>query len=242
MTTVIQPTDTRSAPAADTAVATRTSTRTTGRGWAWAGALAGLAGIGMTVASTSLGVPEEAYADNARVLLEVIDDELAVWAFQVLCTVGAIAALVFAAGLRRKLAAQAPADSLLPTLAAAGVGTVAVMLLIGGGISTEMIWSLSQDVQDLDPDTTAAHLAIFDTMAWVWAGIGLTTASVAVAAIRHGSLPRWLGWFSVVVTVLVALTQLVPLQYLAAFIGAPWLLVAGLGLARAERAERAQHG
>ncbi len=110
------------------------------------------------------------------------------------------------------------------------------MLLVGGGISTELFWSLAQDADKVDPDTIGAHMAVFNTMAWVWAGIRLTTGSVAVAAIRHGSLPRWLGWFSVVVTVLVGLSQLVPLQYMAAFFGAPWLLVAGLGLARAERA------
>ena len=144
-----------------------------------------------------------------------------------------------AAGLRRKLAAQAPADSLLPSVAAAGLWLVAAMLLVGGGISTELFWSLAQDANEVDPDTIGAHMAIFNTMAWVWAGIGLTTGSVAVAAIRHGSLPRWLGWFSVVVTVLVALSQLVPLQYMAAFFGAPWLLVAGIGLARSERAEAA---
>jgi hypothetical protein len=213
--------------------------RTAGRGWAWAGALAGLAGIGMVVVTGSVTVTEEALADNALVLDQVIDAEAAVWAFQVLCSAAALGIVVFAAGLRRKLAAQAPADSLLPALAAAGLGTVAVMLLVGGGISTELFWSLLQDAEDLDPDTIGAHMAIFNTMAWVWAGIGLTTAAVAVAAIRHGSLPRWLGWFSVVVTVLVALSQLVPLQYMAAFFGAPWLLVAGVGLARAERVEQA---
>lgn len=210
-----------------------------GRGWAWAGALAGLAGLGMIVTSGSVSVTEEAMADNALVLDQVIDDEGFVWAFQVLCSLGAAAVAVFAAGLRRKLAAQAPADSLLPALAAAGLATVAMMLLVGGGISTELFWSLLQDVEEVDADTTGAHLAIFNTMAWVWGGIGLTTGSVAVAALRHGSLPRWLGWFSAVVTVLVALTQVVPLQYLAAFVGAPWLLVAGVGLARAERVEPA---
>jgi hypothetical protein len=210
--------------------------RATGRGWARAGAVAGLAGIGMILASGSVSVTEEALADNAFVHEAVIDGDGAVWAFQVLCSAAALGATVFAAGLRRKLAAQAPADSLLPSLAAAGLWLVAAMLLVGGGISTELFWSLAQDASDVDADTIGAHMAIFNTMAWVWAGIGLTTGSVAVAAIRHGSLPRWLGWFSAVVTVLVALSQLVPLQYMAAFFGAPWLLVAGIGLARAERA------
>jgi hypothetical protein len=190
----------------------------------------------MIITSGAVVATEEALADNALVLQEVIDKEAFVWAFQALCSAAALGVAVFAAGLRRKLAAQAPADSLLPTLAASGLAAVAIMLLVGGGISTELFWSLSQDLGKADPDTIGAHLSIFNTMAYVWAGIGLTTGSVAVAAIRHGSLPRWLGWFSAVVTVLVVLVQLVPLQYLAAFAGAPWLIVAGIGLARAERA------
>jgi hypothetical protein len=217
----------------------RATLRSAGRGWAWAGAVAGLAGIGMIVASGAVVVTEEALADNSLVHEAVIDGDGAVWAFQVLCSTAALGITVFAAGLRRKLAAQAPADSLLPSLAAAGLGLVAAMLLVGGGISTELFWSLAQDADKVDSDTIGAHMAIFNTMSWVWAGIGLTTGVVAVAAIRHGSLPRWLGWFSAVVTVLVALTQLVPLQYMAAFVGAPWLLVAGIGLARAERADPA---
>jgi len=223
------------AGASDASAPRATTPGRTGRGWAWAGVAAGLAGIGMIVTSGAVVVTEDALADNTLVLQEVIDKEAFVWAFQVLCSAAALGVAVFAAGLRRKLAAQAPADSLLPTLAASGLAAVAIMLLVGGGISTELFWSLSQDLGKADADTIGAHLAIFNTMAYVWAGLGLTAGSVAVAAIRHGSLPRWLGWFSAVVTVLVILVQLVPLQYMAAFAGAPWLIVAGIGLARAER-------
>jgi hypothetical protein len=207
-----------------------------GKGWARAGALGGLAALVMLLTSSGIAPNDDAlFADNALLAQEIIDKEMIVWLFQVLCTTAALGIVVFAAGLRRKLAAQAPADSLLPSLAAAGLGSVAIMLLVGGGISTELFWSLSQDFGDADPDTIVANLAIFNTMAWVWAGIGLTTGAVAVAALRHGSLPRWLGWVSAVATVLVVLTQLVPLQYMAAFVGAPWLIAAGIGLARQER-------
>jgi len=233
ITTLSSPIDEPDAPAHR---ARRSADAAHGRGWAWAGALAGIAAIGMIVVTGGVAVTEEALADNALVLDEVIDADGYVWAFQVLCSAAALGVVIFAAGLRRKLAAQAPADSLLPALAAAGLASVAMMLLVGGGISTELFWSLVQDAGKADPDTIGAHLAIFNTMSWVWAGIGLTTGAVAVAAIRHGSLPRWLGWVSAVVTVLVVLTQLVPLQYMAAFVGAPWLVVAGVGLARAERA------
>jgi len=229
-------TATLTTPAGATAPATRSHVSDRhGRGWAWAGAAAGLAGIGMIVTSGAVTVTQDAMADNALILEEVIDKEAFVWAFQALCSAAALGITVFAAGLRRKLAAQAPADSLLPALAAAGLAAVALMLLVGGGISTELFWSLLQDSGKADPDLVGANLSIFNTMAWVWAGAGLTAGTVAVAALRHGSLPRWIGWVSAVAAVLIALVQLVPLQYMAAMVGAPWLVITGIGLARAER-------
>ena len=218
-----------------TTIPTTTSSTSTRSGWAWAGAAAGLVAFVAFMTSGALSPTEDALASNEEVLAHVIDKEAIVWVFQVCCSVAALGTAVFAAGLRRRLAAQAPVQSLLPTLAAAGLGSVALMLLVGGGISTELFWQLLQDAGESDADTIAANLAIFNTMAWVWAGIGLTTGSVAVAALRHGAFPRWLGWFSAVVTVLVAVTQVVPLQYMAAFAGAPWLLVAGIAMARQER-------
>lgn len=205
-----------------------------GRGWARAGAIAGVLALVAFVTSSSMSPEQSALADNALVAQHVMDKEALVWLFQVLTVGAALGVAVFAAGLRRKLAAQAPAQSLLPALASAGLASVAVVLLVGGGSCTELFWPLVQDFGEADPDTIAASLVTFNTIAWVWAGLGLTTGSVAVAALKHGSLPRWLGWVSAVATVLIALTQLVPLQYMAAFIGAPWLIAAGLGLARAE--------
>jgi hypothetical protein len=194
-----------------------------------------LAVVGLVVSSGISSGDQDLLKDNALLAKDVVGNQGVVWIYQVCCSFGALAVAIFAAGLRRKLAAQAPAQSLLPSLATAGLASVALMLLVGGGICTELFWHLAQDYGKSDPDTIAANLAIFDTMGWVWAGLGLTTGAVAVAALRHGSLPRWLGRVSVVVTVLIGLTQLVPFQYLAAFIGAPWLIAAGIGLARSER-------
>lgn len=207
-----------------------------GRGWAVAGAVAGaLALAGLLISSGISSGDTDLLADNVLVARDVLDGDAVVWIYQVTSVAAALGVAVFAAGLRRRLGAQAPAQSLLPSLAAAGLASVSAMLLVGGGICTELFWNLAQDEGKTDPDTIAAELAIFNTIGWVWAGLGLTTAAVAIAALRHGSLPRWLGWVSVVVTVLIGLSQLVPLQYMAAFFGAPWLVIVGVGLARTER-------
>jgi hypothetical protein len=81
----------------------------------------------------------------------------------------------------------------------------------------------------------AANLAVYNTMGWVWAGVGLAAGAVAVAGLRHDSVGRKLAWFSAVMAGLVALLQLIPLQYLAALPAALWLIVVGVAMSRSPR-------
>ena len=109
------------------------------------------------------------------------------------------------------------------------------MSLVGSGICTEMFYGLLQDTEDLDPDTLAAQLAIFNTMGWVWVGAVLATGAVAVVGLKHGAVTRRLAIGSVVATALAGLTNIAPLQYMAMPIIALWLIGAGISFARAER-------
>lgn len=88
----------------------------------------------------------------------------------------------------------------MPQLAAAGFWLTVGMLTVGGGISTELYWALNK-VKHWDGDTIAAHTAIYNTMAWLWAGIGLTAAAVAVGGFRNGSVGRAFAVFSAVAAV-----------------------------------------
>lgn len=205
------------------------------RGWAWAGLGAGLCGIAIFAMAGMVGAPEAAWADNELLLAHVVDSAAAVWIFQAVTVAAAGLLVVFGAGLRRHLYAHAPVHSLLPEVALIGAALTAAMLLVGGGISTQLFWALSQEIGTADPDTVAADLEIFSTIPWVWAGLGLTSASVAVAALRHGAAQRWIGWVSVGATALVLVTQVLPIQYMALAPASLWLLAAGPALARAER-------
>lgn len=205
------------------------------RAWARAGVLAGVAGLAAFVASGALtDVPESALADNAVYVPLIADEGASVWAFQVLMSVSALGLAVFGAGLRRRLDEQEPVGSLVPSLALGGLLLAAGLCLVGGGIATELFWQL-RHADETDPDTVMANLAILNTMGWVWAGVGLTAGAVAWAGLAHESVGRRLAWFSAVVAALVAVAQLVPLQYLAALPGAGWCLVAGVAMARSAR-------
>ena len=205
------------------------------RGWARAGLAAGVIGLAAFMSSGGMAVPEDALADNADALRELADRGTWVWLFQSLMSAAALGLVVFGAGLKRRLDEQEPVGSLTGTVAFVGTLLAAALCLVGGGISTELFWQLlaaNDDITSVDPDTVAANLAIYNTMGWVWAGVGLSAGAVAVAGLRHDSVGRKLAWFSAVMAGLVGLLQLIPLQYLAALPAALWLIVVGVAMSR----------
>ena len=205
------------------------------KGWARAGLLSGIGAFIFFIGPASVLSPStDSYADNVDVLAELEGKAPWVWAFQTSGVALAILLVIFAVGLRRRLAGQEPAGSLVPDLAALGLILMSVMTLVGTGISTEMFHAL-RNADEVDPDTMSGHLAIYNTMAWVWAG-GLLTTGAIVAAARHGSVSRRLGRFAAVMTGLVAVTQILPFQYLAVLPMAIFLIVVGTSMLRTESA------
>ena len=206
------------------------------RGWAYAGLLGGIGSFVFFLGPASMLSPStDSYSDNAKVLAELDGKAGWVWAFQTLGVALAMLLVIFALGLRRRLAGQEPAGSLVPDLAGLGLILMAIMTLVGTGISTEMFHAL-RHTDDVDPDTVSSHLAIYNTLAWVWAGGILTTGAMAIAGLRHGSVSRRFGRFAAVMTVLVGLTQVLPFQYLAVLPMAIFLVVCGVSMVRTESA------
>lgn len=199
-----------------------------GRGWAAAGWIAGLLTFGVFLGPASaLTVPTDALADNELIVEHLTGKHGWIWAYQTSTVALAALIVVFGIGLRRRLAGQAPTGSILPDVAGAGMLLIAAMLAVGGGISTEMFHSV-RHIDEVDPDTLAAHLALYNTMAWVWAAGALTSGAVAWAGLRHGSVSKGLARFSAAMTVLVIVTQVLPFQYLAVLPMALFLLVCGI--------------
>ena len=60
---------------------------------------------------------------------------------------------------------------------------------------------------------------------------GLLGGSVAMAARRFGSVPRWLGITSLVMGGLMLLLAVSPLQYMAGMVGPLWVTIAAIGFA-----------
>ena len=213
---------------------------TTSRAWAYVGAVAGLAGVVGIQASLQIdAVYNEKYAGDADLILDRLGDYVPqLLVLHVTMTGAAILLLVFAAGLRRRLRAQAPAGSLLPDVAAGGLLLTAVAGLMGAGFTTEIVFGVTDDSSAIDPEFAAVVGHWIGTIPWLWVGAGLTGVAVAVAAIRHAAAPRWLGWVGAVLGGITLLVGLSPLQYMAGFTGPVLVLVLGLGFAFGDRQRR----
>ncbi|MFD6417193.1 hypothetical protein [Streptomyces sp. NPDC060194] len=207
-----------------------------GRGWAWGAIAAGIGGVLVFAAAGPLWpYAESDLRDNALMVGKLEDSHMWwVYAVQFAFTLAAFGAVLFAAGLRRRLERQCPAGSLVPVTAYLGLLLTGVMSLVGTGMGTESFFAVQQR-DKADPDTVITQLAQLGTYGWLWTGLLLTAAALVVAAFRQGAVSRWIGVVSALFAVVALIVALAPFQYMALFVGAPYLLVLGAGFAFGRR-------
>ena len=206
--------------------------RTTSRSWALAGLGAGVAGIGSVVASGLTGaVYDEKIAGDAVAITERLAElTTQILVFHTATMVSALLMVVFAVGLRRRLASALPADSLLPGVASAGLMLVAAVQLLGSGLTTEFVFGVQEEGL-IVPETAAFFGHWIGTIPWLWGTAGLAAVAVAMAARRFGAVPRWLGITSLVMGGLLLLIAVSPLQYMTGMVGPLWVTIAAIAFA-----------
>jgi hypothetical protein len=213
---------------------------TTSRTWAFSGVAAGLAGIVGIQASLAIdAVYNEKYAGDAAKISDRLGDKVPqLLTLHFGMVISALLLLVFAAGLRRRLQAQAPVGSLLPDVAVGGLLLTSVAALLGAGFTTEIVFGVTDDAIDLDPEFAAVVGHWVGTIPWLWVGAGATGVAVAAASLRHASAPRWIGWVAAVLGGITLLLGISPLQYMAGFTGPLLVLLLGVGFAFGDRHAR----
>jgi hypothetical protein len=148
--------------------------------------------------------------------------------------IGGAGLVVFAAGLRGYLEEQLPVGSSLGRIAqmgcllAAGTSFIGYLLKLVASEYTHRIVGNADIVvrNGLDELSTGA-----------WAALALAMAAIAVAAVRHAALPRWLGFVSAVAGVFVAAVSVGGMTAGAYLPSAAWLLLTSVVLARKRTAE-----
>jgi hypothetical protein len=207
-----------------------TSTR-----WAWAGVVAGLAGVGTMVATSMVSAiyDPKIYLDANAIQDRLGEQTTPMLVFQIVSSVGALAMVVFAAGLHRRLRTRL-GDSLAPTIALAGLAGTAVVTVLGGGLNTEFISGVHDKAL---PASSAMYNHWIGTIPWCWLLAGLSALAVFSAA-RRGAVPRWMGIVSLVLGGLTVLAGTLPIQYIAIVPGSLWLLILSVGFLVGDKSHR----
>ncbi|SEE31953.1 hypothetical protein [Jiangella alba] len=203
--------------------------------WAYTGVLAGLAGVVGIQASMSVSAVYDEDGDAVAILAGLRDFVPNIVVFHVTMMLATVLLVVFAAGLRRRLKAQAPADSLLPDVAAFGLLLTSVAGLIGTGLNTEFAFALADDETEIVPEAAVVFGHWIGTLPWLWVGAGITGTALAAAALRHAAAPRWIGWVAAVLGGLTLLLGISPLQYMAGMTGPVLVLVVAAGFVWGDR-------
>jgi hypothetical protein len=196
--------------------------------WERLAGLAGLAFVALFVGAFALGIEVgpsdreilEHYADSGNRAKEAVAFFLIAGA--------ALAFVVFAAVLRTLIARAEQETAALATLAWAGGTACGVLLLAGNAVSRATAFAAMSDDFQLDPNTRRliedAGLLLLASGAF--AAILLVVA-VSLAALRHGVLPRWLGWAGFPAAALLPLA----IAFVGFLVLAVWVLAVSAALA-----------
>jgi hypothetical protein len=173
----------------------------------------GIAFVVLFVVGTIIAGDGPALEDSAADVREWFEDNEAVVAWTTWSgALGfALLFLLFASGLRSLLGpADAANEGVWSRLSFAGA---VVTVAIGGAGSA--FWAVLglEDVLSVASDETVKTLAAFDTVIYAavvpW-GMAVFVLGASVVILQSGVLAKWLGWFGLLITLLVAVGTLWP--------------------------------
>jgi len=165
------------------------------------GAAAGLFFAICIFMGNGLLVGDSSTSDPAEKLLTALSDTDQI-NLGVAISVLAVGFLVyFASTLRTVLARFEPAPGRLSSAAMGACVAAAATLTAGPGLMRTVAWRIEED--SISADIAALAHGFTATMYFTSAVfLGLAALAVAAVTIRYGALPRWFGWFSVLMGLL----------------------------------------
>lgn len=202
-----------------------------GRSTGWLAPLTGLAFLVLSVITFAVGgEPPDPTKESAREIVEFyVDEKDAQTASAVIAAIAATLFVFFAGSLRRVLRDAEGPGGILSAVSFAG----AIIFAAGIALDATITFALVDTADDIAPSAVQALSALWNNDFLVFAvGIQVFLLAAGISLVRHGALPRWLGWIAIVLAILAA----TPLGFLA-FIGSGLLVgVMSVMLALRERA------
>src|SRR5688500_11322305 len=167
----------------------------------WIAPLTGVAFLVLAIASVALGggEPPDPTEEPVEEIVEFyVDNEGAIWVSALLQTLAAAALVFFAGYLRKVLRAAEGPGHMLSAVVLAG----ATILATGLAIDATLNVTLVETVEDIEPAAVQAVAALWhnDFLPLALGGF-LFLLSAGISIVRHGLLPKWLGWIAIVIAV-----------------------------------------
>jgi hypothetical protein len=190
------------------------------------GALTGVAFLVVLIVGIAITGEPPAADDSAQDVVDFYtDNETEVWISVSLTMLAATLLVLFCAYLRKVLRAAEGEGHMLSSVVLVGAAVFAT----GAAFDATLSATLVDTVDDIEPASVQTLNALWNND-YVPLGLGalLITLASGLSIIRHGALPKWLGWVAIVLAVVLV----TPIGF-AGFIGTGlWIVVVSIMLAR----------
>jgi len=168
--------------------------------------LTGVAFVVLVIVGFMLGgEPPDVTEDSAKEIVDFYaDNKDARIAGAILAAIGGTLFVFFGGYLRQVLLDGEGPGGILSSIAFAGV----IIFSAGIAIDSTITFGLAETADDIDPSAVQALGALYNYDFVVFAmGLQIFLLATGLSAVRHGSLPKWIGWIAIVLAV-IALTPI----------------------------------
>lgn len=196
----------------------------------WVAPLTGVAFVVVAIVGGIIGgEPPDAGSPVREIIDYYTDNKTSIQVGSFVGVAAVVLLVFFGAYLRSVLSAAEGPGGMLSALTLVGTAVVAVGLAIDLTISIALV----EAVDDIDPAAVQALQALWDNdFVPIALGALVFLISTGLSIVRHGALPKWLGWVALVLAVI----GFTPIGFVA-FIGAGlWIAIVSVMLALRTRA------
>jgi hypothetical protein len=189
----------------------------------WFPPFTGVLFVGFVVAITILiGQGQDATKKTAQEIVNHYNDHNTRESIGAILIVFAASLILYFGGWLRRLLRDAEGpDGILSAVAFGG----AIAFAAGAAVAGSIHLALADLADNINPVALQAINGIdFDMFFFFPVGLGTLVLATGISAVRHGALPKWLAWVSVVLGVLF----FTPAFFIFFFIGPVWFLVVSI--------------
>ena len=199
----------------------------------WIAALTGIAFVVLLIVGGAIqGEPPDPADEPVQEVIDFYTDEGKIWVGVLLQGLAASALVFFGGYMRKVLRAAEGEGHMLSAVAFGG----AVILGTGLALDATISVALVESAEEIEPAAVQALAALWHNDFVVFALGGFTfILATGISVLRHGALPKWLGWVAIVL----AIAAMTPAGFFA-FLGIGlWIAIVSVMLALRARAEGA---